>query len=224
MQNHLSQKFIFADQTKKLNSSWKLALVLLGLGSFLPSSLPLVAERMQPLLSTKVMAQEAPPATNRMLGVIRIGVLSKEDKQDTIKEWQPTIDYLAKAVPGYTFELVVEDFEGMYKLAETNGVDFFITNPGMYVDFEASYGANRIATLKTLRLGKPYVKFGGVIFTKADRSDINNLQDLKNKNFMAVDPISLGGWQMTEGVLFDAGIENPEKFFNLTFGGTHEKV
>jgi methyl-accepting chemotaxis protein PixJ len=229
MQNHLSQKFIFANQAKKLNSSWKLALVLLGLGSFLPSSFPLVAERMQPLLSTKVMAQEAPSqeapaATNRTSGVIRIGVLSKEDKQETINEWQPTIDYLAKAIPGYSFELVVEGFEGMYQLAETKGVDFFITNPGMYVDFEASYGANRIATLKTLRLGKPYVKFGGVILTKADRSDINTLQDLKKKNFMAVDPISLGGWQMTEGVLFDAGIEKPEKFFNLTFGGTHEKV
>jgi methyl-accepting chemotaxis protein PixJ len=230
MQNHLSQKFIFANQAKKLNSSWKLALVLLGLGSFLPSSLPLVAE-MQPLLSTKVMAQSAPSqsaptAANQKPGVIRIGVLSKGEgaKSETIAEWQPTIDYLSKAIPGYSFELVVESFEGMYKLAETKGVDFFITNPGMYVDFEANYGANRIATLKTLRLGKPYVKFGGVILAKADRIDINTLQDLKKKNFMAVDPISLGGWQMVEGVLFDAGIEKPEKFFNLTFGGTHEKV
>jgi twitching motility protein PilJ len=33
----------------------------------------------------------------------------------------------------------------------------------MYSDFEAMYGANRIATLKNLRLGKAYTVFGGVI-------------------------------------------------------------
>ena len=95
----------------------------------------------------------------------------------------------------------------------------------LYVELEADYGANRIATLKNLRLGKSYTEFGGLIITKADNNQINDLQDLKNKTFMAVLPTAFGGWYMAEGVMYDAGIENPEKFLkSLSYGQTHANV
>lgn len=231
MQNNLSQLIQLATKTKKNDLSkttWKSGILLFSLSSLIiPTiNLPLVSEEIKPLISGKVLAQEK-PATNtaQEKKIIKVGVLSKEAEERTIAQWQPTMDYLSQAIPGYTFEMVTGQFEKMRSLAETKEVDFFITNSGMYVDFEASYGVNRIATLKNLRLGQPYTKFGGVIITKAERNDINNLQDLKSKTFMAVSPEAFGGWQMAEGVLFDEGIEKPEKFFQqLSYGDTHDNV
>ena len=225
-QNYLSQRFGLSYQTKKISSTWKLALVLLGLGSVLSTfDAPAISETVQPQALSQ-LAQANPPANAAQEDVVmRVGVLSKEDPQRTIAQWQPTMDYLSQTIPGYRFEIVTAGFEEMREIAKNNGVNFFLVNPGMYVEFEADYGANRIATLKNLRLGKPYTEFGGLIITKADNNQINDLQDLKNKTFMAVSPTSLGGWYMAKGVLYDAGIEKPEKFLgDLSYGKTHDNV
>lgn len=232
MQNNLSRLFKLTTKTKKNASPkhiWKSGILLLSLSSLiLPTiNLPLLAEEIQPVVSEKVLAQGKPETTitAKENKIIKVGVLSKEATERTIAQWQPTMDYLSEVIPGYTFEMVTGRFEQMRSLAENKEVDFFITNSGMYVDFEASYGVNRIATLKNLRLGKPYTRFGGVIITKAERNDINNLKDLKSKTFMAVSPEAFGGWQMAEGILFDEGIEKPEKFFKkLSYGNTHDNV
>lgn len=230
MEKQLSQQLDFAWKLvkfSKLSTNWRSLVMALTVGGFL---LPTVnfaptPRQWQPPMAGRLMAQESPPPTSPSQNtVLKIGVLSKEDDKITIAQWQPTMDYLSQAIPGYTFELVTASFEGMEQLAASDEADFFITNPGMYVEFEADYKINRIATLKNLRLNKPYTEFGSVIITKADRSDINELKDLKNTKFMAVAPDAFGGWQMTQGVLYDAGIENTEKFFDLSFGGTHENV
>ncbi|MEO1670527.1 MAG: PhnD/SsuA/transferrin family substrate-binding protein [Cyanobacteria bacterium J06631_2] len=217
MQNYLS---------KKSTRTWKLALVLLGLSSIVPKfNLPVRAETAQPLVSGKILAQAAPETNAQADMVMKVGILSKEDPKRTIAKWQPTIDYLSESIPGYTFEIVTAGFEQMREVAKNGEVDFFVVNSGMYVEFEADYGANRIATLKNRRLGNPYTEFGGLIITKADNNEINTLKDLKNKSVMAVSATSFGGWYMAEGVLYEAGIEDAEKFFkDLKFGQTHDNV
>ena len=229
MSNKPSHPVNSAIKTKKFSfiRSCRSSILILGLGGLvLPIiNLPLISESTHPLISQKALAQEASPAAAQENKVIKVGVLSKEDVDRTIAKWQPTMDYLSQAIPGYTFEMIPQGIEEMPEFAQNNGANFYIVNSGMYVDFEASYGANRIATLKNLRLGKAYTEFGGVLITKADRNDINSIEDLKGKNFMAVTPNAFGGWQMAEGVLFEAGIENPEKFFQkLDYGKTHDNV
>ncbi len=219
-----------AKNNQILKNSWKSSILLLGLSSLILPTLcfPLISDNLQPALSGRVLAQENPPATTQKENkVIKVGVLAIQGNEEAIAQWKPTIDYLSQIIPGYTFEMVPGSIEAITALAEAKEVDFYLINSGLYVDFEASYGANRIATLKTLRLGKPYTEFGGVILTKANRNDINDLQDLKNKTFMAVAPDAFGGWQMAEGTLFEAGIKQPDKFFKeLKFSekGTHDAV
>ena len=226
----ISHKFNSAIKTKKnsLLKSWKSSVLILGLGGLmLPIvNLPLLSESIEPFISQKVSAQEAPSTSdNTSKKIVRVGVLSKEDLSRTIAQWQPTLNYLSEAIPGYTFSIVPKGLDEMKAEAEQGNLDFYIINSGMYVDFEASLGANRLATLKNLRLGKPYTKFGGVLITKADRNDINEIKDLKGKDFMAVTPNAFGGWQMAKGVLFDEGIDNPEQFFKkLEYGKTHDNV
>ena len=219
MQNYLSPKSISTNHSKKLNSTWKLALVLLSLGSIMPTV-------NLPLMPRSAIAQTAPANNNASEDVVmRVAVLSKESEALTKQKWQPMMDYLSQTISGYRFEMVNASFEGMREIAKNSGADFYIVNPGMYVEFEADYGVNRIATLKNLRIGKPYTEFGGVMIARADNNQINNLQDLKNKTFMAVSPTAFGGWYMAEGVLFENGIEDPEKFFkSLDYGKTHENV
>ncbi|MEL6927269.1 MAG: PhnD/SsuA/transferrin family substrate-binding protein [Cyanobacteria bacterium J06600_6] len=226
MSNYLSKEFALSHYTKKPNSTWKLAIVLLGLGGVLPTfNASAIAEKVQPqVLSPVAQATPAKSAAQEDV-VVKVGVLSKEDPKRTIAQWQPTLDYLSQTVPGHSFEIVTAGFDEMRRIAKNDEVDFFIVNSGMYVEFEADHGTNRIATLKNRRLGNPYTEFGGLIITKADNSQINELQDLKNKTFMAVSPTSFGGWYMAEGVLYDAGIEDADKFFkDLSFGKTHDNV
>ncbi|MEM7591025.1 MAG: PhnD/SsuA/transferrin family substrate-binding protein, partial [Cyanobacteria bacterium P01_A01_bin.83] len=140
MPNYLSPKFTSANQRKKINSTWKLALVILSLSSFLPTvKLPLVSSKMPSLMAGKVLAQTA-PAENT---VIKVGVLSNQGDDRAIAKWQPTMDYLTQTIPGYTFEMVPAGFDEMRTIAANNEVNFFLINPGMYVEFEADYGANR---------------------------------------------------------------------------------
>ena len=229
MLNNLSQQFHLAIKHPQylLQRNWKSSILILTLGGLmLPTiNLSIGSDSTHPWLSQKVLAQENSTTNTQEKKVVKVGVLAIQGNERAIAQWQPTMDYLTKVIPGYTFEMIPGTIDEMRDIAEQNGVDFFLVNSGLYVDFEASYGANRIATLKNLRLGKPYTEFGGVIITKADRNDINTIQDLKNKNFMAVDPEAFGGWQMAEGVLYDAGIEKAEKFFRtLDYGGTHDNV
>ena len=229
MLNHLSQQLclIMNKKNTSFKNSWQSSILILSLGGLILPGVNIdpVFQGQQPLISAKVLAQEKPGTSNNQEEkLIKIGILAIQGNERAIDQWQPTMDYLSETIPGYRFEMLPGTIEDMHNLAEQNQADFFIVNSGLYVDFEASYGANRIATLKNLRLGEAYTEFGGVIITKSDRNDINAIKDLKNKKFMAVAPEAFGGWHMAEGVLYEEGIEKPEKFFDLEYGGTHDKV
>ena len=146
--------------------------------------------------NSNLVAQVEPTAPTKQNKVFKIATIAKRGKEKAIKKWKPLADYLSETIPEYDFELVPMNFEEIYQAAEKNEFDFLLPNPGMYVDFEARYGANRIATLKNQRLGNSYTEFGAVIFTKADRSDIKELKDFKGKTFMGVKEVAFGGWQM----------------------------
>ena len=51
------------------------------------------------------------------------------------------------ALPGFTPELHQLDHAGLREAAQRGELDFVITNPGHYVELEASLGASRILTL-----------------------------------------------------------------------------
>jgi|GEM_PF-1284543 len=171
-----------------------------------------------------LVAQVDSTAPKTQKKVFKIATIALRGKDKAINKWTPLADYLSETISEYDFELVPMDFDEIYEAAEKKEFDFLLANPGMYVDFEARYGANRIATLKNLRLGDAYTEFGAVIFTKADRQDIGELKDFKGKTFMGVNEVAFGGWQMAWGVFKDNGINPQKQFKDLTWAGTHDKV
>ena len=155
---------------------------------------------------------------------VKIGVLAIRGKEQCLKSWQATADYLSSSIPGSSFVIVPLSHTEINSTVEKGEVDFILTNSSSYVELEYLYGANRIATLKERRLGRTYSKYGSVIFCRRDRSDIHSLIDLGGKVFMAVSETSLGGWQMTWRELLENGIDPYRDFRDLRFGETHDEV
>jgi two-component system sensor histidine kinase TtrS len=155
---------------------------------------------------------------------VSIGVLSHRGDAMTLQTWQPTADYLSRSLQGYRFRIVPLGFDAVEPAVAKDTVDFVLVNPSIYVGLEIDHRVSRIATMRKSTGGSHYNVFGGVILTRADRTDINGLADLRKKRFMAVDPASLGGFEMAWGELERHGIDPHRDFEALEFGGTHDAV
>ena len=116
------------------------------------------------------------------------------------------------------------DFEEVDPAVRFGEVDFLLVNPGIYVNMEVKYRVSRIATLDNLVGSTPHNVFGGVLFTRHDRNDINSLEDVRGKGLMAVDETSLGGFQMAWRELNAVGLDPYRDTSSLEFGGIHDRV
>jgi len=133
--------------------------------------------------------------------------------------WAPTAEYLSAQLGDADFRLVPCSLQEMEAALERGELDFVLTNPGHYVELEHRFGISRIATLKNLRQGRPYTVFGAVIFTRADRTDIRSLRDLKGKSLAAVSERAFGGFEMAWRELQAVGIDPFEDLARLDFVG-----
>ncbi len=171
-----------------------------------------------------MMAVFLPSTAMAELPEVSIGVLSHRGDEATLRNWSPTADYLSRVIPEYHFVIIPLDFREIEPAVRNGEVDFLLVNPGIYVNMEVRYRISRIVTLNNLINGEPSNIFGGVIFTRADRREINSLEDIRGKSLMAVDKTSLGGFQMAWKELEDIGINPYRDTAALRFGGTHDAV
>ena len=152
--------------------------------------------------------------------VIKIGLRANRGADFAIKRWQPTADYLSKAIPGYTFVLVPFEINSLLNQAVSRSkFDFVFTNPASYVEHKIRYDVSAIATLINKREGKSYSQFGSVVLARSDRNDITSFHDLKGQRFMGVDELGFGGWRMAYRELLDKGVDPYKDFRLLSFGG-----
>lgn len=157
---------------------------------------------------------------------LRIGVLALRGEEKAWETWSPTADYLQSQLPGYTVSIVPLDFDKINLAVRQHQIDFILTNPSFYVELETLYGASPVVTRKSCykSLSSPSSRFGGVIFTRADRQDIRDIRDLDNRIVGAVDLNSFGGWQVAWRELLKHGIDPEKNLEALRFLGTHDNV
>ncbi len=163
---------------------------------------------------------------NALAQELRIGVLALRGENKAMESWSPTAQYLQKQLPGYEVSIVPLDFDEIKLAVRQRQIDFILTNPSYYVELETLYGASPVVTRKSCHkdLGAPSSRFGGVIFTRADREDIREIADLANHRFGAVDPNSFGGWHVGWRELLKHGIDPEKDLAALSFLGTHDNV
>lgn len=156
---------------------------------------------------------------------VKIGVLAKRGPAYTLQKWSQTADYLSSSVHGYLFEIVPLGFQEIHTAVKEEKIDFVLANSAFYVELEKLYEVSRIATLINQNLpGQETTTFGGVIFSRADRKDIKELEDIQGQDFMAVDPRSFGGWHMAWREFKRKGIDPLADFSSLQYGTTHDAV
>ncbi len=151
---------------------------------------------------------------------VRIGVLANKGVEDAKGRWNLTAEYLQKKIPDSSFSIIPLSFEQVEPAVNKGDIDFLITNPAMYVEMESLHGVSRILTL----IDNGLTQFGGVIFCKSDRRDIQTVNDLKGKSFMGVEQDSLGGWLMAWGELKQHHVDPFKDFASMLFGGNHKAV
>ena len=141
---------------------------------------------------------------------VRIGVLSYRGPEAAEVRWKATADYLTEAIPEFEFEIVPLTVDSMESALDGANLSFLLTSPGSYVDLSSRYGIASILTLKSRGGGGSGVasnRIGAVIFTLADRDDIQSLSDLKGKSLGAVAPDSFDDFQIAWGEMKRQGID-----------------
>lgn len=150
---------------------------------------------------------------------LKIGVLAYSGGDMVLKWWSRTAEYLDEQIPSATFTLVPLDLSEMRAAVKHEQLAFVLTNPGNFVELQTLYGIEALATLRNQRQNQPYTQFGAVIFTRADRNDIQTLTDLKGKSFMAVKQNAFGGFQMAWRELLQHNVNPFQDFAKLYFSG-----
>lgn len=167
----------------------------------------------------------AAPSLTHASTEVRIGLLAKRGSAIDVELWTATADYLSANLPGYRFRIVPLDFTEIYDAVREAKIDFVLANSAFYVELEKLYGVSRIVTLINRNLPEQQTTtFGGVIFCRADRQDLLQTHDLRNRRFMAVEPRSFGGWIAAWRELHHMGIDPLRFFASLEYGNTHDAV
>jgi two-component system, LuxR family, sensor histidine kinase TtrS len=151
--------------------------------------------------------------------VYRIGVLAFRGDAHAMRSWQPTARVLSEKIENASFKVIPLPLSELRQSVADNRVDFVFTNSGQYVVLESEYGISRIATLKSPFGSEIRNVFGSVIFTRADRQDIQTLDDLRGKTFAAVKRRAFGGFQIAWREFKATGINPFNDFERIEFLG-----
>ena len=174
------------------------------------------------ILLLPVISRAANPAQRQ---VIKIGVLANRGISQCFEDWQPLADYLTEQDDGRTLYWVEPlTFQHVNEAVRQQKIDFLITNPYNYTELADEFHLKRLATMIRKTPQGPATVFGGTIFTRADRHDIQLLEDLRGKKIAAVAPNAFGGWIAIWRELQAKGLDPKRDFADLTFCYSQDKV
>ena len=138
---------------------------------------------------------------------VSLGVLAYRDKAQTIERWQPLADYLTQQIPGFRFHLIAGNYPSLEQEIQQKNLDFILTQPSHYVALTYSKElSSPLASMVNKESQNGYALFGGVIFTKKNREDINSLVDIQGKTIVTPSKKSLGAYQMQAYELLDKNV------------------
>lgn len=137
-----------------------------------------------------------------------LGVLSFRDKATTQARWQPLADYLQQRLPATPIRLAIYFYDELDTAVKEKAVDFILTQPSHYVLLTyRNQLSSPLASLINLEGDFATDQFGGVIFTRANNNQINDLQQIDGKRIATSDQSSLGSYQMQALELLELGID-----------------
>lgn len=156
---------------------------------------------------------------------VNIGVLAFRPKVETLAQWLPLAKQLKRAMPQHEFVINAYDYPELEQAVSEKQLDFVLTNPGHFILLSRRLGVSApLATLIVEDNGIPLSSFGGVIFTRAQRTDLRQLSDLRHKQLATPDMGSFGGYQTEAYELALAGVKLPDDAIIRIVGMPHDNV
>jgi len=157
---------------------------------------------------------------------LTLGVLASRPKPVTLVRWQPLADYLSRALDGYQVKLLALDQQELQQALERNQLDMVLTNPAHYIILRQKNSmTGALGTLADLQAGQSVASMGGVIITRSDRADINQLTDLKGKTLACYSTSgSFGAFAAPAYELMHIGIKLPDDARLLITGTPQDKA
>ncbi|WP_417671920.1 PhnD/SsuA/transferrin family substrate-binding protein [Roseibium sp.] len=152
---------------------------------------------------------------------VTVGILAHRGHAVALERWGETFAYLHTQIPGTEFQLLPLTLTGAREALDTGDVDFLLTNPGHFETLSDRYRLSPMVSLRTDRQGIPVTgnRFGSVIFTRSDRTDIKGLSGLKGRTLAAVAPGAFGGFLLASHTLMQSGIDPWEDVRAIQFLG-----
>lgn len=159
------------------------------------------------------------PQPSSAISIVKIGVLAHRGQKEVTTTWGPLLGYLDASLSPYQFHIVPLDFAEMHDVVANHAVDFILTSPGNFIDLQKSFAVQPLVMLKKEYLGNELDEFGAVIFTRADKQEINSIKDLKSKSFMGVNSGAFGGFQMAWNEFKKSSFDPFTELSDLQFSG-----
>lgn len=143
--------------------------------------------------------------------VIKIGLIHFSPPLSKDIDLTPTLYYLQKELAPWKIEAKVYSSVDLEKAIKDGTIDFFYASAGFFYRM-LPFGVRDIATVVTGE--KPIPNFGtaGAFITHRDRKDINSIEDMRGKTFVASFESAFHGYRIGMADLAYRGY-NPETFF-----------
>lgn len=154
---------------------------------------------------------------------LTFGVFAYRPDHIIRERYEPLVRYLSQQV-GADVELEVLSQENMGRAIAANRLDFFLTNPSHFLLIRSERSLTGVLATLVRRSGDySTASLGGVIFTRSEREDIQNLEDLRGMSIVSPGVHFLGGFQAQALELLDAGIDI-RRMNRVRFVDTHDRV
>ena len=155
---------------------------------------------------------------------VTLGILAYLPKAEILRRYEPIAEHLNKVLGDVNIEIVALSYDNdeIEKALDRKELDLLLTNPSHYVQLQKIHQfIGPLVTQEVLENDKPTALMGGVIFTRADRADINGLPDLVSAKIVTPDVRSLGGYQAQAYEMLKAGLPLPKR---IIFMNKHDTV
>ena len=128
---------------------------------------------------------------------LTLGVFAYRPKPIIEARYQPLVDYLNTQLKATHIKMRVLELKEIEEALADNQLDFIFTNPRHYILLRSRNKlTGAIATLiKQQNGGAATHSLGGVIFTRSEQNEIQQLTDLKGKRIAVPGTKYLGGYQ-----------------------------
>ena len=134
------------------------------------------------------------------------------------------VNYLRENTGLNIRQIFPDTFDSHLKMAGQGKIDLSFTNPYIYIQMAGRYGAVAFARIVEKEGGDRY---RGQIICRADNLHLQRLEDCRGKRWIAVDPVSGGGYLFPLTLFYAHGITRSD-FKEIAFapgpGGQQEKV